>query len=158
MFCVGSIPPHDKDFLLTRIFALFEPWEMEQVLQANHFVSVLCSALVHCERMSQGSPFTRKIDQAMREASRATAPRGGPILELHGPRDWYRKRYTSSISAFWSKQLEAPTADTELMREIMDYPGLSNGKVTGTQHAFLCASHRYVQWHKTPIPPPSSVP
>jgi hypothetical protein len=44
------------------------------------------------------------------------------------------------------------------MREIMDYLGLSNGKVTGTQHAFLCAPHRYVQWHKTPIPPPTSAP
>lgn len=158
MFCAGSIPPHDKDFLLTRIYALFEPWEMEQVSQADHFVSVLCSALVRCEKMIGGSSFTPEIDQAMRNTSWATAPGGGPILEVYGPRDGYQQRYTSNLSTFRAKLFEATAADTELMRNIMNYPNLSNGRLVGTNHAFLGARHQYVQWHKTSNPPLQSVP
>jgi hypothetical protein len=163
MFCAGSTVRYfDRDFLLSRFVALFEPWEMEQVLQVNHFVFVLCSALVRCEKMSDGSSFTPEIEQAMQRASQAAMPPHRSIPELNGPRGWYPIRYPSSLSAFRAKLLEATTADAELRREIMDYPDLSNGRLIGrfTQHPFLCARHKHVPWdkHKTFKPPPPSVP
>jgi hypothetical protein len=149
-------PPRDRYFLLTRIYALFEPWEMEQVSQVDHFICALCTALVRCEKMSDGLPFTIERENAMVEAARAIASRGGPILK-RGPRDGYHHLYISNLAVFRAKLLEASSTDVNLVREIMDHESVTNGRVTVTKHPF-CNARRYVLWPDTPNPPPPSVP
>jgi hypothetical protein len=161
MYCVTKVPPHDKEFFFTRIFGLYESWEMEQVSQADKFAHTLCAALLRLEKMSDGSRFTPEVEQAMRNRHEATSHLrrwGGPTKEVYSPRGWYFARFHPDLPAFRKKLLEATAADPELMREILDWPGLSDGQFGGTSHAFLCASHLYRTWPKTPRPPPPSLP
>ncbi|KAF3012311.1 hypothetical protein E8E14_000996 [Neopestalotiopsis sp. 37M] len=87
--CAPGLPPFDQGFLVTRVLGLFEPWEMEQISQADTFAYALCSALVNCEKTEEGVPRTQAWWTATRRALRDAAPVGGAVQEISAPRARY---------------------------------------------------------------------
>ncbi|ETS74681.1 hypothetical protein PFICI_13165 [Pestalotiopsis fici W106-1] len=130
-------PLFDERLLITRVWTLFESWEMEQISQADSFSYGLCRALVYCEKTEEGVPPTPEYWQAARRALREVAPGGGAVQEYATPRSRYYKDYYPNMHSLRRRIHESTASDPALMDRILQWRDVANGKLTRTPYKFL---------------------
>ncbi|KAH6651586.1 hypothetical protein BKA67DRAFT_571282 [Truncatella angustata] len=158
LYCAPGLPPFDQGFLVTRVLALFEAWEMEQISQADTFAYTMCSALVHCENTEAGVPPTPAWWDATRRALREAAPIAGAVQDGPIPRGRYYKDYYPKLWSLRRKIIESTSHDPDLMDRILHWRDVTNGKMAYTPYKFLHNSHQFQSEYQTRRPPPPSIP
>jgi hypothetical protein len=120
-----------REFFLVTVLPLFQPWELEQASEMDHFLASLCGALIHCEKTMSGETIHPSFQR----------------------QDYYFNRYCN-LEAFRAKLVEATDRDRELLGRLKANPVVCSGKM-GRESLFewLAASHRYQEPPSDDYPP-----
>lgn len=169
LYCVPGKPPlYNKNFFLSHVLGLFEPWELEQISQADSFAYWLCSAFRDCEMTPEGlvpTPEWWEDQLAARHAAVIAAMDGGGALP-GVPRSQYLSDYYPRLLTLQRRVADAAAADPGLVERLLQWDqhdeeqGVYGGLPYGPGYAFLHTSElaRSASQATHPPPPPPSVP
>ncbi|KAK8044403.1 hypothetical protein PG993_004427 [Apiospora rasikravindrae] len=131
-------PPYNNGYFPRRVLGLFEPWELEQIAQADIFAHALCTALRNDENTREGLALLS--GQSFEPVGRDDAVQQQLLLS---DGDWYMNEYYPQLSKLRRKLTDTAAAVPEVFERLIQWNRTQKPLKYSDVYSFLHAGNRY---------------